>query len=73
MMSPQFDPAFHVDPAFQGQWPHMVPSLYSDQRSQKPPSVSPPMELSADEHVHELHSVQVTSNNEARNASGDKK
>jgi hypothetical protein len=73
MMSPQFDPAFHGDPAFQGQWPNIIPSLYSEQRSQKPPSVSPPTELSADQHVHELHSEQAITNTEAESVSDGKK
>jgi len=62
MMSP------HFDPNFQNHYPHIVPSLYSDQRSQKPPSISAPMELSADQHIHELHSEQLPLNSEAAEA-----
>lgn len=59
MMSPYFDPNY------QGQYSHIVPSLYSDQRSQRPPSISPPTELSAGRHVHELHSEQsMAANND---------
>jgi hypothetical protein len=67
MMSPDFDP----NP--QSHYPHIVPSLYSDQRSQKPPSISAPMELSADQHVHELHSDQLPTNNGAAEVSDDRK
>jgi hypothetical protein len=67
MMSP------HFDPNYQGHYPHIVPSLYSEQRSQKPPSISPPMELPADQHVHELHSEQLPTDSEAAKASDDQK
>lgn len=67
MMSP------HFDPNYQSHYPHVVPSLYSDQRSQKPPSISPPMELPAEHHVHELHSEQVPTNSEAAQMSEGQK
>jgi hypothetical protein len=67
MMSP------HFDPNYQSHYPHIVPSLYSEQRSQKPPSISPPMELPADQHVHELHSEQLPTDSEAAKASDDQK
>lgn len=66
-MSPQFDPALH------GHYTHIIPSIYSEQQLQKPPSTSPPTELSAEQRVHELHSEQLTTTSEAENASGDKK
>lgn len=59
MMSP------HFDPNYQSHYPHIVPSLYSEQRSQKPPSISAPMELPAEQHVHELHSEQPSTDGEA--------
>jgi hypothetical protein len=67
MMSP------HFDPNFQSQYPHIVPSLYSDQRSQKPPSIAPPMELSAEQHVHELHSEQLPLDSETAKVADDPK
>jgi hypothetical protein len=67
VMSPQFDPALH------GHYTHIIPSIYSEQQSQKPASISPPTELSAEQRVHELHSEQLTTNSEAGNAPGDKK
>lgn len=59
MMSP------HFDPNYQSHYSHIVPSLYSEQRSQKPPSISVPMELPAEQHVHELHSEQLSTDGEA--------
>jgi hypothetical protein len=67
MMSP------HFDPNYQSQYSHIVPSLYSEQRSQKPPSISAPMELPADQHVHELHSEQLSANGEAMKAPDNQK
>lgn len=67
MMSPHFDPAYH------GQYSHIVPSLYSERRSQKPPSISPPTELSADRHVHELHSEQVVTGSDMTVSTKDEK
>jgi hypothetical protein len=72
MMSPHYDPnydptmatSFHPSMQFSS---HVVPSLYSaDQRSQQgnnhPPPGSPLLtELSADRHVHELHSEGAVS------------
>jgi hypothetical protein len=63
MMSP------HFDPNYQSHYPHIVPSLYSEPRSQKPPSILPPMELPAEHHVHELHTEQLPTNSEAAKAS----
>jgi len=67
MMSP------HFDPNYQSHYPHIVPSLYSEPRSQKPPSISPPMELPVEHHVHELHSEQLPTNSEAAKASDDQR
>lgn len=67
MMSP------HFDPNYQSHYPHIVPSLYSEPRSQKPPSISPPMELPAEHHVHELHSEQAITSGEAAQASDSQK
>jgi hypothetical protein len=74
MLSPHYDP--NHDPTMATNFPpsmqfssHVVPSLYSsaDQRSQQgnnqSPLASPPLtELSADRHVHELHSEGAVSN-----------
>lgn len=67
MMSP------HFDPSYQSHYPHIVPSLYSEPRSQKPPSISPPMELPAEHHVHELHSEQLPPSSEAAKLSDEQK
>jgi hypothetical protein len=67
MMSP------HFDPNYQSHYPHIVPSLYSEPRPQKPPSISPPMELPVEHHVHELHSEQVPTASDAAKASDDQK
>lgn len=67
MMSP------HFDPNYQSHYPHIVPSLYSEPRSQKPPSISPPMELPAEHLVHELHSEQAITSGEAAQASDNQK
>lgn len=50
MLSPQFD---------QNQYSHLVPSLYSEQRSAMPSSASPPMELSAGREFHELQTERA--------------
>jgi len=79
MLSPHYDPNYDPTMAtnFQFNMPfssQVVPSLYSsaDQRSQQgknqSPLVSPPplTELSADRHVHELHSEGVMSEKQDR-------
>lgn len=56
LMSPQFDPNYPAQYAHVG---HVIPSYYAEQAQAKPPpSVSPPMELSAEQNVHELQSDQ---------------
>jgi hypothetical protein len=87
MLSPHYDPNydptmatnFHPSMQFSS---HVVPSLYSsvDQRSQQGNNQLPPgsplvTELSADRHVHELHSEGVLSEkgDNSDEASGDKK
>ena len=67
MMSP------HFDSNYQSHYPHIVPSLYSEPRSQKPPSISPPMEMPVEHHVHELHSEQLPTDSEAVKASDEQK
>jgi hypothetical protein len=87
MLSPHYDPNydptmatnFHPSMQFSS---HVVPSLYSsvDQRSQQGNNQLPPgsplvTELSADRHVHELHSEGVLSEkgDNSDEAAGDKK
>lgn len=63
----------HFEPTYQTQYSHVVPSLYSEQRSAKAPSISPPTELSAERHVHELQSDQPSKGSDVSPVSSDKK
>lgn len=60
LISPQFEQAYQ-----QHQYAHMVPSLYSEQRSAKPPDVSPPTELSTGNEFHELQTDRVVGEGES--------
>ncbi|KAM0722248.1 hypothetical protein Q7P37_001689 [Cladosporium fusiforme] len=64
LMSPQFDPTY------QNLYPHLIPSLYSEHRSAKPSSASPPTELSAGHDFHELMTDPTVIGDHARASPG---